>query len=125
VRRILDTLGCARGQIAKVLPGGDPPHRDQPFRHLVHLIHAFQAASKPIVSIDTKKKEVLGTLYRNGKVYVQEALKAFDHDFASLARGVVIPHGIYDLARNHGWLHLGLRRETTEFACDRLRVCWQ
>ena len=57
-------------------------------------------------------------------MYVQEALKAFDHDFASLARGVVIPHGIYDLALNHGWLHLGLSRETIEFACDSLRLYW-
>jgi len=124
VRRILDTLGFARRQIAKVLPGGESPHRDQQFRHLAHLIQEFQAAGNPILSIDTKKKEVLGTLYRNGKVYVQEALKAFDHDFASLARGVVIPHGIYDLALNHGWLHLGLSRETIEFACDSLRLYW-
>ena len=125
VRRILDTLGFARRQIAKVLPGGDAPHRDAQFRHLAHLIQEFLAAGNPVLSIDTKKKECLGTLYRDGKVYCHEALKAFDHDFPSLASGVIIPHGIYDLARNHGWIHVGLSRDTTEFACDSLRMFWQ
>jgi Rhodopirellula transposase DDE domain len=125
VRRILDTLGFARRQIAKVLPGGDSPHRDPQFRHLAHLIQEFQEAGNPVLSMDTKKKKFLGTLYRHGKVYCQEALKAFDHDFASLAQGVIIPHGIYDLALNHGWIHLGLSRDTTEFACDSLRLYWQ
>ena len=125
VRRILDTLGLARRQIAKVLPGGDSMHRDAQFRHLAHLIQEFLAAGNPVLSIDTKKKEFLGTLYRDGKVYCHEALKAFDHDFPSLASGVIIPHGIYDLSLNHGWMHLGLSRDTTEFACDSLRMFWQ
>src|SRR5206468_2940896 len=88
--------------IAKVL-GCDPPPRREQFRHLAPLIQEFLAAGNPVLSIDTKKKEFLGTLYRNGKVYGQQALKAFDHDFPSLATGVIIPHGIYDLARNQGW----------------------
>jgi hypothetical protein len=125
VRRILAMLGFARRQIAKVLPGGDSPHRDPQFRHLAHLIQAFHEAGNPVLSMDTKKKEYLGTLYRNGTVYCQEARKAFDHDVASLAQGVIIPHGIYDLALNHGWIHVGLSRDTTEFACDSLRVFWQ
>src|SRR5712691_5275098 len=122
VRRILDRLGFARRQIAKVLPGGDSPHRREQFRHLAALIQAFLEAGNPVLSIDTKKKEYLGTLYRDGKVYCREALKAFDHDFPSLANGVIIPHGIYDLARNQGWMHLGLSRDTTQFACESLRL---
>lgn len=124
VRRILDTLGLARRQIAKVLPGGASGHRDAQFRHLAHLIQEFLAAGNPVLSMDTKKKEFLGTLYRDGKVYCHEALKAFDHDFPSLASGVIIPHGIYDLTLNHGWMHLGLSRDTTEFACDSLQMFW-
>ena len=124
VRRILDGLGVARRQMLKVLPGGDSPHRDAQFRQLAHLIQEFLAAGNPVLSIDTKKKEYLGTLYRDGKVYCQQALKAFDHDFPSLARGVIIPHGIYDLARNQGWIHVGLSRDTTAFACDSLRLFW-
>jgi hypothetical protein len=124
VRRILDGLGFARRQMLKVLPGGDSPHRDAQFRHLAHLIQEFLEVGNPVLSIDTKKKECLGTLYRDGKVYCQQALKAFDHDFPSLARGVIIPHGIYDLARNQGWIHVGLSRDTTAFACDSLRLFW-
>ncbi len=124
VRRILDGLGLARRQMLKVLPGGDSPHRREQFRHLAHLIQEFLEAGNPVLSIDTKKKEFLGTLYRDGKVYCQQALKAFDHDFPSLATGVIIPHGSYDLARNQGWIHLGISRDTTAFACDSLRVFW-
>jgi hypothetical protein len=124
VRRILDGLGVARRQMLKVLPGGDSPQREAQFRHLAHLIQALLAAGTPVLSMATKKKEDLGTLYRDGKVYGQQALKAFDHDFPSLARGVIIPHGIYDLGRNQGWIHVGLSRDTTAFACDSLRLLW-
>jgi Rhodopirellula transposase DDE domain len=124
VRRILDGLGVARRQMLKGLPGGDSPQREAQFRHLAHLIQALLAAGTPVLSMATKKKEDLGTLYRDGKVYCQQALKAFDHDFPSLARGVIIPHGIYDLGRNQGWIHVGLSRDTTAFACDSLRLLW-
>lgn len=125
VRRILDDLGFARRKIAKVLPGGDSPDRDEQFRYIAALKAQFLAAGKPVVSIDTKKKAFLGTLYRNGKVYCQQAQQAFDHDFPSWAEGVIVPHGIYDRARNHGWLRVGLSRDTTAFACDSLRLYWE
>jgi hypothetical protein len=98
VRRMLATLGFARRQMAKVLPGGDSPHRDAPCRHVSHLIQEFLEAGNPVLRIDTKKKECLGTLYRDGKVYCQQALPVFDHDCPSLARGVIMPQGIDDLA---------------------------
>jgi hypothetical protein len=109
VRRILDGLGFARRQMLKVLPGGDSPHRDAQFRHLAHLIQEFLEVGNPVLSIDTKKKEFLGTLYRDGKVYCQQALKAFDHDFPSRVSGVIIPHGLYDLARKQGIADSGYR----------------
>jgi hypothetical protein len=124
VRRMLDTLGFARRQMAKVLPGGDSPHRDAQFRPVSHLIQEFLEAGNPVLSIDTKKKAFLGTLYRDGKVYCQQALPVFDHDFPSLARGVIIPHGIYDLAQHHGWIHVGLSHDTTACACESLRLFW-
>jgi DDE family transposase len=124
VRRILDRLGFARRQIAKVLPGGDSPHRREQFCHLAALMQALLEAGNPVLRIDTKKKEYWGTLYRDGKVYCREALQAFDHDFPSRANGVIIPHGMYDRARNQGWIHLGLSRDTTQFACESLRLFW-
>jgi len=125
VRRMLDRLGFARQQIAKVLPGGDSPHRREPCHHLAHLIQECLDAGNPVLSIDTKKKEYVGTLYRDGKVSWREALKAFDHDVPSLASGVIIPHGLYDLARNQGWMHLGLSRDTTQGAWESVRLCWR
>jgi len=124
VRRLLDRLGVARRHRAKGLPGGDSPHRGAQFRHVAHLIEAFLEAGNPVLRIDTKKKECLGTLYRDGKVSCQQALKAFDHDFPSLATGVIMPHGIDDLARNQGWMHGGQSRDTTAFACESLRLFW-
>jgi len=99
---MLDGLGFARRQMLKVLPGSATPHRDAQFRHLAHLIQEFLVVGNPVLSIDTKKKKCLGTLYRDGKVFCQQALKAFDHNFPSLASDVIIPHGIYDLARHEG-----------------------
>ena len=69
VRRILDGRGVARRHMLQVLPGGDSPHRDAPCRHLAHLMQELLAAGTPGLSMATKKKEYLGTLYRDGKVY--------------------------------------------------------
>jgi len=84
--------------MGSVLPGGDSPHRGAQFRHLAHGIQEFLEAGNPVLRIDTKKKACLGTLSRDGKVYCQQALKAFDHDCPSLTPGVIMPHGIDDLA---------------------------
>jgi hypothetical protein len=68
---------------------------------------------------------LIGNLYRPGTLYTQATVETLDHDFPSLAEGVVIPHGIYDLRRNHGYINLGTSPDTSEFACDSLRQWWQ
>ena len=82
-------------------------------------------AGNPLFSIDSKKKEHLGHLYRNGRVYCQAPFEAFDHDFPSWGEGKIVPHGIFDLVRNHGHLNLGLSSDTSAFACDSFRWFWQ
>jgi hypothetical protein len=72
-----------------------------------------------------RKKELIGNFYRPGTLYTQATIETWDHDFPSLAQGVVIPHGIYDLQRNHGYVTLGTSHDTSEFACDSLRQWWQ
>jgi hypothetical protein len=124
VRRMLDGLGFARRQMRKVVPGGDSPHRGEQFRHLAHRIQACLEAGNPVLRSDTKKKACLGTRSRDGNVDCQQALKACEHDVPSLATGVIIPHGIDDVARNQGWMHVGLSRDTTQFACESLRLFW-
>jgi Rhodopirellula transposase DDE domain len=68
---------------------------------------------------------LIGNLYRPGTLYTQAPVETLDHDFPSLADGVVIPHGIYDLHRNHGYVTLGTSHDTSAFACDCLLPWWQ
>ena len=94
------------------------------FEHIHYLRELDDFRGNPLFSIDTKKKEHLGLLYRDGRVYCQEAFEAFDHDFPSWATGKIIPHGIWDPARNHGHLNLGISHDTSQFACDSFRWFW-
>lgn len=100
------------------------PYRNEQFENIARLIAEYEAAGNPIMSMDTKKKEYLGNFYRAGQLYTQEPLLTYDHDFTSLAEGVIIPHGLYDLKQNIGYLHLGTSKDTSEFACDCLRNWW-
>lgn len=77
-----------------------------------------------MVSVDTKKKEPIGNLFREGKIYTTQTQEVFDHDFPSLAEGVAIPHSIYDLVRNEAYVTIGTSRDTSEFACDSIRQWW-
>ena len=99
-------------------------HRDEQFTRIAELKAEFHVAGNPIISFDTKKKEYLGNLYRDGHLYTQKELHTYDHDFTSYAAGIIIPHGIYDVQRNIGYLHLGTSKDTSEFACDCIRSWW-
>ena len=107
-------------QIQKVLSCGHSTHRDHQIECIAELIEQYQAASNPYFSVDTKAREFLGQLYRKGRVRCTQLFQAFDHDFPTIATGVVIPHGIYDPLHNCGHLNLGVSRDTTQFACDSL-----
>ena len=74
--------------------------------------------------MDTKKKEYLGNLYRDGHLYTLEELQTYDHDFNGYADGIIIPHSLYDLQLNVGYIQLGRSHDTSEFACDSLRHWW-
>jgi hypothetical protein len=114
----------ARHQIEKTLEGGQGPDRDAQFQRIAALKAEYEKAGNPVFSVDTKAKEHLGRLFRKGRIWTQKAFRAFDHDFPSWATGVIIPHGIYDLARNRGHLNIGLSHDTSQFACDSFRWYW-
>lgn len=99
-------------------------HRNAQFENIARLKAGYIAAGNPVVSMDTKKKEYLGNFYREGRLYTLEELQVYDHDFNSQAEGIVIPHGIYDVQRNTGYITLGTSHETSEFACDCIRNWW-
>lgn len=101
VKRVLKTLGYRYRKLRKSLITGNSPQRAAQFAMICRIILLLNT-STPIISIDCKKKERLGNLYRDGKCYATDAIKGYDHDYQYLSQGKVIPHGIYDLGRNEG-----------------------
>jgi hypothetical protein len=101
------------------------PDRDAQFQQIAALKEEYLEAGLPVISIDVKKRETLGDFARPGTVLSSAPLRAWDHDYMSHSLGVVIPHGIYDVARNEAYLHLGDSFETSEFAADALIDWWQ
>lgn len=125
VSQLLERHRLGRRKACKTLPMGRHADRDRQFQIIAHHRAAFAKSPNPIVSMDTKHKEFLGLLFRQGRLYTQKAKKALDHDFPSAALGVVYPHGFYDVKRNLGHLNLGLSHDTSRFACDSLGLWWQ
>jgi hypothetical protein len=78
-----------------------------------------------VISIFTKKKELIGNFAREGHTHTQAPVDALDHDFPSAGDGKLIPHGIFDLARNEGYLHLNTSHDTSEFCCDSIAYWWE
>lgn len=124
VRQLLKDAGYRCRQMLKYLDMGAHEDRNTQFENIARFKEQYLKSGNPIVSIDTKKRELLGTFYRDGKLYGREALRAWDHDFPSYAEGVVIPYGIYDLKRNFGYLSVGTSHDTTEFACESIAWWW-
>jgi len=124
VRKLLHKHQYRRRQAQKKQTLKSVAHRNEQFTRIAELKAEFQAAGNPILSFDTKKKEYLGNFYRDGHLYTLEELRTYDHDFNSDADGIIIPHGILDLQRNLGYLHLGTSKDTSEFVCDCLRAWW-
>ena len=124
VRKLLKKHGYRRRKAQKRATKKDVLHRDEQFINIDRLRQEYEAAGNPIISMDTKKKEYLGNLYRDGHLYTREEVQTLDHDFVSYAEGVVIPHALYDLKHNIGYVMLGTSKETSEFACTHLKTWW-
>jgi Rhodopirellula transposase DDE domain len=125
VKQITDLAGLAKRQMKKTKTAKEALGRDKQFQRIVGLKEDYQARGLPILSVDTKKKEFLGQFYRNGKSYCEAAVEVCDHDFPSLAEGRVVPHGIYDVILNKGYLSIGNSKDTSEFLCDNLKHYWE
>jgi hypothetical protein len=82
------------------------------------------ASENPVISVDTKKKEAIGDYYRDGKLYTQETVNVLDHDFPESAEVKAVPHGIYDMKQNKGYINIGISKDTGEFCCDSLKNWW-
>lgn len=124
VRKLLKNNGYVKRKALKKTSAGDHIDRNAQFERIAELKERYHSSGNPIVSVDTKKKELIGNLFREGKIYTSETIEVLDHDFPSLAEGVAVPHGIYDLKRNEAYVNIGTSRDTSEFACDSIRHWW-
>ena len=126
VNRLLHELGYSLQANRKTLEGRQHPDRDAQFRRIDRRVRAFQRLGQPVVSVDTKKKELIGA-YRNGGREWRpkgqpEEVKV--HDFIDRELGKAIPYGVYDLTANAGWVSVGVDHDTAEFAVQTLRPWW-
>ena len=101
-----------------------PEDRDAQFARIAELRKDFAARSLPILSVDTKKKELVGGFKNAGAAWAQRPIEVKDHDFPSEALGKAVPYGIYDLLANRGTVVVGTSRETPEFAVDAIEQWW-
>jgi hypothetical protein len=127
VGRILKRLGYSLQSPAKVKEGTAHPDRDGQFRYLHGLAQTFVGEGEPVVSVDTKKKELVGE-FDNGGVEWQpegEPERVNVHDFVDPELGRAIPYGIYDETNNEGWVSVGDTADTAEFAVNAIRSWWQ
>jgi Rhodopirellula transposase DDE domain len=121
-----DTVGRLQ-RTAKTLEGAQHPDRDAQFRYLNEQAKAHLAAGQPVVSVDTKNKELVGRFANGGREWQPsgEPERVNVHDFPDPKVSKAIPYGIYDLGRNSGWVSVGTDHDTAAFAVQTLRRWWE
>jgi transposase len=126
VTRLLHEMGYSLQANAKLNEGKQHPDRDAQFAYLNEQVRQHQAEGAPVLSVDTKKKELVGEFKNGGREWRPkgrpEAVNI--HDFLSQGAGKAIPYGIYDVSRNSGWVSVGIDHDTASFAVETLRRWW-
>ncbi len=112
VRQLLSEFDFSKRKAQKNIAMGAYPYRNEQFENLSELKEEYLQAGQPVISMDTKKKEMLGNFFRAGQLYTNGVLQTLDHDFASHSDGMVVPHGLYDIRRNVGHVTLGRTHDT-------------
>ncbi len=125
VDRLLDQAGLGYRKPQKIKTMTRHPQRNAQFQHIAELKRLYAKSGEPILSMDVKRREILGDYARSGRVLCSAPLSAWDHDFPTHSRGAVVPHGIYDPQLNEGYVHLGASHDTSAFAGDCLLDYWR
>lgn len=125
IRRLLGKLGYSLKANEKRLAGSQHPDRNQQFEYIAAQKAAFRAQGLPIISVDTKKKELIGNFKNPGQEWCLEARSVNDHDFEQAALGKAVPYGIYDLEHNRGYVYVGQSADTPQFAVEMIVRWWQ
>jgi hypothetical protein len=124
VRRLLRKHRYALRVNRKRLTKERNPNRDRQMRYIARTRRAFQKAGFPVISVDTKKKELIGNFRNAGRTWRRKPLEVFATDFPSEAEGKAIPYGLYDVTLNEGFVVIGTSHETAEFAVAAIRAWW-
>jgi hypothetical protein len=127
VAGLLHQLGYSLQANAKTLEGKQYPDRNAQFEHVNAQVKQFLEQGLPIISVDTKKKELVGNFSNRGQEWQPqgEPQKTLVHDFPDKELGKAIPYGIYNLGRNEGWVSVGIDHDTAEFATDSILAWWK
>lgn len=123
--QLLKRHGYVKRKARKIKAIGNFKRRNEQFKKIDKLKKRYQKADNPVISIDTKKKEKLGDLQREGQVFCRAANVVYDHDYPNLVEGTAVPHGIYDLTYNDAMINIGTSADTSEFACDSIQQWWR
>jgi len=116
VRRLLKKQKYSLKANRKSVASTQHPLRDQQFRYLRRVKRCFMRANHPVISVDTKKKELIGNFKNAGKTWCQSAELVNDHDFPQQAVAKAVPYGIYDVVHNNGYVYVGNSGDTPDFA---------
>jgi len=129
VAKLLKAMGYSLRVNLKTIESGsrkprDPQERDRQFRYIKQQIEAFIKRQLPIISVDTKSRELIGRFYRKGRAWSNGPISAYDHDYRSDAKGVAYGYGIYDYCRNKGFVKVGTSHDTSAFAVRSIHSWW-
>jgi transposase len=128
IGNLLKGMGYSLQQNQKMLQLGEShPDRDAQFKYINKKSGGFVESGQPVISVDTKKKELIGNFKNDGEEYHKKKtpIKVLDHDFPIKELGKVSPYGIYDVSRNEGFVNLGISHDTAEFAVESILRWWQ
>ena len=127
VGHMLHSLGYSLRGARKTVEGNTHPDRNEQFEHINATVEDFQARAQPVISVDTKKKELVGDFKNAGREWQPKGQteRVLVHDFPGDAIGKAIPYGVYDMARNEAWVSVGNDHDTPAFAIASIRQWWK
>ena len=127
VAALLHDMGYSLQGTAKTREGSSHPDRDEQFRYIARQTKLFQKRGAPVVSVDTKKKELVGDFANGGREWQPKGRpeRVRVHDFKDKKLGKAIPYGVYDVLANKGWVNVGVDHDTPEFAVQSIRDWWR
>lgn len=123
---LLSELGYSLQSNKKTKEGANHPDRNAQFLYISESVKKFLKKGQPVISVDTKKKELIGDFKNNGREWCKkgEPIEVNIHDFVDRELGKVVPYGIYDILTNRGWVNVGINHDTAEFAVESIRRWW-